>query len=201
MDFEKLLEFNKILLAFREVERQIFVRNSDARENDAEHSYQLAVLGWYVASQIDHLDEVRVLKYGLAHDLVEVYAGDTDVFSKDADFHASKQEREAKAAEQLKKEFPEFAELHEILEEYEKKDNSESRFVYALDKLVPALNIYQDGGRTWRKRGITLGMIIEEKTKKISISPEVAQYFKEFVERLKNKEREIWRKGEESVTL
>ena len=61
------------------------------------------------------------------------------------------------------KEFKEFDDLHILIEQYEKKQDAESRFVYALDKIQPVLNIYTDNGRTWREKNITLQMIIDNK--------------------------------------
>lgn len=192
MDLSRILEFNKLLITFREVERQVMVAKKDQKENDAEHSYQLAMLGWYISSGIPELDSRLVIKYALVHDLVEAYAGDTDVFSKDPGAHASKKNREEEAAKRIKKEFPEFSELHELIEEYERKENAESRFVYALDKLLPALNIYQDGGRTWQQRGISFEMVVEEKKRKVSVSPEVAACFDEFVSLIEREKDRLW---------
>ena len=181
MNLEKLLEFNKLLLSFREVERVLFVKGKDERENDVEHSFQLAFLGWYIASSNGLILKIDlIIKYALAHDLVEVYAGDTDVFTKDLSLHANKHEREQRALERIQKEFPEFTELHSIIEGYEKREDTESKFVYALDKLVPALNIYEDGGRTWSQRGITFEMLMTEKISKVAVSPEIDAYFQEF---------------------
>lgn len=187
MNLEKILKFNNLLTSFREIERQIFVKNIDQNENDAEHSFQLALLGWYIADSSDKgLNKDLIIKYALAHDLVEVYAGDTDVFSLDKSAHESKQEREARALERIKEEFPEFKELHGIIQSYEDKIDNESKFIYALDKLLPVLNIYQDSGRTWKKRGISFEMIVEAKKKKIETSPEITEYFEELVKLLED---------------
>lgn len=192
MNLSRILEFNKLLITFREVERQVMVAKKDQKENDAEHSYQLAMLGWYISSGIPELDSGLVIKYALVHDLVEAYAGDTDVFSKDPEAHASKKDREEEAAKRIKEEFPEFSELHKLIEEYERKENAESRFVYALDKLLPALNIYQDGGRTWQQRGISFEMVVEEKKRKMAVSPEVTAYFDEFVSLIEREKDRLW---------
>lgn len=192
MNLSRILEFNKLLITFREVERQVMVAKKDQKENDAEHSYQLAMLGWYISSGIPELDSGLVIKYALVHDLVEAYAGDTDVFSKDPEAHASKKDREEEAAKRIKEEFPEFSELHKLIEEYERKENAESRFVYALDKLLPALNIYQDGGRTWQQRGISFEMVVEEKKCKMAVSPEVTAYFDEFVSLIEREKDRLW---------
>ena len=193
MNLEKLLEFNKLLLSFREVERVLFVKGKDERENDMEHSFQLALLGWYIASSNGLTLKIDLLiKYALAHDLVEVYAGDTDVFTKDVSLHANKHEREEKALERIKKEFPEFVELHSIIEGYEKREDAESKFIYALDKLVPVLNIFEDGGRTWSQRGITFEMLMAEKISKVAVSQVIDEYFQEFKKILEDNKTELF---------
>jgi len=43
----------------------------------------------------------KVIKYALVHDLVEVYAGDTYVYTKNQDELDSKEDREKEAADRL----------------------------------------------------------------------------------------------------
>lgn len=175
---EKLLEFSRTLSAFARVERITWMPGTERKENDVEHSYHLAMMAWYlIESEGLDLDVSRVLKYALVHDLVEVHAGDTPVWSRNEEHHASKQEREAAAARQLQQEYPEFPELHTCIQEYEDLVNAESRFVYALDKLVPMILIQEDGGRSWKEEEVTLDMIREKKSSMIAVSPEVEPYF------------------------
>ena len=56
-----------------------------------------------------------------------------------------KVEREAEAERQLAEEFVEFQELTNCLEKYHLRADDESRFVYALDKIQPVVDIYLDG--------------------------------------------------------
>ena len=88
---EKLLEFAKMLNLLQAVERVIRVKDQDRWENDMEHSYHLAMLAWYIVDvQKLSLNREQVFCYALAHDLVEVYAGDPYVFSDDPALLASK---------------------------------------------------------------------------------------------------------------
>ena len=126
------------------------------------------------------------------HDLVEVYAGDTYFYSTDEAHVAGKHEREEDARQRIEKEFPEFADLHIVISEYEKRKDPESRFVYALDKIQPVVNIYLDNGRLWKERHVTLAMLIEKKKDKVLLSPEIEEYFNELVVILKEKEAELF---------
>ena len=184
-DLENILTFAKLLNKFRNVERMILIKGSDRKENDSEHSYSLAMLAWYVTTTYNlPFDKEKILKYALVHDLVEVYAGDTYAYTEDKALLDSKEQREKEAAERLKKEFPEFEELHKLIHEYEKKSDEESKFIYALDKIEPMLYIYLDNGRLWKKRNITLRMIIEHKTEKISVSPTIKKIYNELLKLL-----------------
>jgi putative hydrolases of HD superfamily len=190
MNIDKLLQFTKAIHDFRAIERRVLTRDSERLENDVEHSYTLAMLAWYILEENDlKLDLKKVLQYALVHDLVEIYAGDTYIFTKDTKKLESKEEREKEAQNRLKQEFPELKEVHEYIERYEKKEDEESVFVYALDKLEPIMAIYLDKGRTWKRENIDLATIIAYKEPKISLSPLVKEYFDAIVEKL---EKEIF---------
>ncbi len=189
---ENILRFVDLLNRYRNVERGVFVNKQNRLENDVEHSYQLAMLAWFlVDSEKLSLDSGLILKYALVHDLVEAYAGDTFAFAN-GDLKKEKIEKEHRARERLKKEFPELRELNKLISNYEAGKDPESRFIYALDKLQPTLNIYADGGRTWRKDKVTLQMIIDYKNEKISKIPELKGYFDELIQTLKQNEKKFF---------
>lgn len=193
VSIEKLLSFTKILGELQAVERVIRVRGGDRWENDVEHSYSLAMLAWYILdTEKLPLDRDRVFRYALAHDLVEVYAGDTYLYSEDEELLASKPERERLAAKRLLAEFPEVPEMHAAISGYVTKEDAESRFVYALDKIEPMIKIYLDGGRTWKEKGITLDMAYKSKKDKVALSPEIQPYFDKLMALLKKKEKELF---------
>lgn len=190
---QKLLGFAKMLNLLQAVERVIRVKDQDRWENDMEHSYHLAMLAWYIIdSQKLALNREKVFCYALAHDLVEVYAGDTYLYSPDQALLDSKMERERLAAERLATEFPEVPEMHAAISGYVAKEDAESRFVYALDKIEPLVKLYLDGGRTWKEKGVTLAMAYESKKDKVAISPEIKVYFEEFMELLKKEEAQLF---------
>lgn len=193
MKIDRLLSFAKILGELQAVERVIRVRGSDRWENDVEHSYSLAMLAWYILdTEKFPLDRDKVFRYALAHDLVEVYAGDTYLYTEDKALLASKPERERLAAERLRVEFPEVPEMHAAISGYVNKDDAESRFVYALDKIEPVLKIYLDGGETWQKKGITLEMLYSSKKDKVALAPEIQPYFDELMVLLRKEEKELF---------
>lgn len=193
MQLPEVLKFVQLLNAFRQIRRVIYVNGEDRMENDVEHSYHLAMLAWYIADASSlGLDTNLVVKYAMIHDLVEVYAGDTYIYSTDEVHIRSKDTREKAARKKIATDFPEFQELHDLIEEYEQQENPESRFVYALDKIHPVINIYLDNGRTWKEKGITLDMLFSHKKDKVAVSPKIKEYFDEIITILAERESELF---------
>lgn len=184
------LKLSGLLRRFRAVERSVNIKDSERPENDAEHSFSLAIFAWYAidAAKLP-LDKSLVLEYALIHDLVEAYAGDTNAHLGDREGKAL---REKEAAERIAGEFPEFPDLYAKISAYEARADEESKFVYALDKFIAPLFIYEDGGKSWRRDGITLAMVRENKLKKSSVYPEVEKYFEELIKVLEEKESELF---------
>ena len=181
MNIHSILDFVTLTNKFRGVKRTIFTVGKGDPENDAEHSYQLTMLAWYIISSENiKLDRDLVIKYALVHDLVEVHAGDTYFYrsSKEA---KDKEIREKESLKRIQEEFPDFNDIYELIHKYEERLDDESRFVYALDKLLPPMNIYLDGGRDWKKHKVTFKGLVDNKTPKIALSPEIERYYKEFL--------------------
>ncbi len=186
-DIKQLIQFIELTHQFQSVERVMYVGvGNDRMENDAEHSYQVAITAWYLNEVYQlHFNNEKILKYALAHDLVEAYAGDTSIHDKDAQI--GKHEREAKALQQIIKKFPECTDIHETIKEYEERIDGESRFVYALDKLLPMINAYLDNGRAWHKNNASFKAIHEYKLPKVAVDPTIHQLYNELVLLLEEK--------------
>ncbi len=147
-------------LAF--IERNHHLINSERHENDIEHSFMVALLCWFICSQnkLD-LDLSKVLRYALAHDFVERYAGDVNTF-------ASQQERNKKVAteqaalKRLSQEFSGFADLVACLNDYEEKTDDEALFVWTVDKMQSLVLADMDGWRPYQKINITYDRFIQK---------------------------------------
>ncbi|MBP9721649.1 MAG: HD domain-containing protein [Gammaproteobacteria bacterium] len=140
-------------------------------ENDAEHSWHLAmmvmVLSEYAnidksvdkSNSANPLDIKKILQLVLIHDLVEIDAG--DVFSY-ADFDpAEKHRKECLAADRLFNLLPldQAKYFRQLWDEYEAQQCIESRFARAIDRLQPFLHNYFTDGFTWRKYNITVDRV------------------------------------------
>ncbi|PSO45478.1 MAG: hypothetical protein BRC25_02215 [Parcubacteria group bacterium SW_6_46_9] len=80
-----IFAFDDMLHKLHLVKRSELARGKDRRENDWEHGYQMAMLCWYLADSSEelNLNLKKVIAYALAHDVVEVYAGDTPFHQTD----------------------------------------------------------------------------------------------------------------------
>lgn len=81
--------------------------------------------------------------FAVVHDLVELYAGDTSIWSSKEKL-ASKASREKAAAKEIVANFPAFPWIGQTVQAYERKDSSEAAFVYAMDKFLSTLIVYTD---------------------------------------------------------
>lgn len=152
-DIKRATEFMRLLHAFQSTERVIFAPDLLRKENDAEHSYLLAMLCWYLNDTLElGLDTGVLLKYALAHDLVEVYAGDTYMFDQEG--RKTKHRREEESRLRIADEFPEFKNLHKAIGHYENQESPEALFVHAVDKLIPMITNYLQGGHSWKAMNV-----------------------------------------------
>lgn len=175
---ERLLEFQDFILKFQAIDRVIHVKKDEKQkqENDVEHSYSLAMMGWFLADYFPELDKDKVIRFALVHDLVEIHAGDTYIFA-DKEHLNSKKKREHEALKQIQSEWADFNDMHEHIQDYEEMNSDEAKFIYSLDKIMPImLNLLNDG-YTWKTEGITLELLHEQKKNKATLSKDIKPYY------------------------
>jgi putative hydrolase of HD superfamily len=147
----------------KEIFRQTLVTQSRRRENDAEHSWHLALLVIILAehSNVQPLDVLRVLKMLIIHDLVEIDAGDT--FAYDTARMADQHEREARAADRIFGLLPsdQSHELRALWDEFEARQTPEAKFAAAVDRFQPMLLNCLTEGAAWKNHGVTADRVIE----------------------------------------
>lgn len=133
----------------------------ERRENDAEHSWHLALMAIVLFDRLapPGIDRARVLGMILVHDLVEIDAGDTFVY--DHAHAASQVERELQAADRIFALLPEpeAASLRALWDEFEERTTAEARFARALDRVHPILQNVFTEGVSWRAHGVTAAKV------------------------------------------
>ena len=134
---EFVLELDKLT----RVLRRTTLLDGSRSENDAEHSWRLAVMAVLLAEYANEsLDTLRVIRMVLIHDAVEIDAGDTFVYDEKAS--EGRVEREKKAADRVFSILPQdqAGELRALWEEFEARKTPEARFAAALDRVQPILH-------------------------------------------------------------
>jgi len=158
---EKQLQFLIEIDKMKSILRQTLLCDGTRRENDAEHSWHLAVMAMvlreYAAPAVDL---GRVLQMALVHDLVEVYAGDT--FAYDVQGNADKATREAAAADKLFGMLPEAQgkALRTLWEEFDAMETPDAQYAAAIDRLQPFVANHVTQGHTWRLGGVKKSQVL-----------------------------------------
>jgi putative hydrolase of HD superfamily len=179
---ERIAELQQMIADFSKVLRVPQLADTGRPENDVEHSFGLALTCWFLAPKIaPELDISKILRYALAHDSVEMHAGDTFIFAPQPQLD-SKEARERAAIRRLRADWGDFPQLADFAEGYMDKRDEEAKFVKAVDKILPVLMV--DLGEKeafWHRHKITLDMEVENKTS-IKVSDHAAPYYDLLVE-------------------
>lgn len=182
-DMEKLMK--GLVLPFYLVERDAVVPVGPRRfENDVEHSWSVAFLACSLAPEIDkELDVGKIAQFAIAHDLVEVFAGDTSPWQS-RHTHEPKEEREEKALSLIKERFARFSWVAQTIQEYEARASDEAKFVWAVDKVIILLMRYLDEGRYYAENGITKELFdrrLAAHRKKAHAHPKIGEYYEQLL--------------------
>ncbi|MBT4613248.1 MAG: HD domain-containing protein, partial [Gemmatimonadetes bacterium] len=123
------LDFVMAVDDLKHVTRQTTLRADGRPENDAEHSWHLALMAIVLAEHaVGDIDLQRVLTMHIIHDIVEIIAGDTFIYDEAG--QVSKDEREREAAKQLFGLLPQDQgdKLRGLWEEFEERTTADSRY-------------------------------------------------------------------------
>jgi putative hydrolase of HD superfamily len=166
-----LAELDKL----KDVLRRSLVAGSGRQENSAEHSWHLAMMALVLMEHVrsTDIDQLRVLKMLLVHDIVEIDAGDT--FAYDVGGYTTKAERESVAAERIFSLLPpnQAGELRRIWDEFEAEVTPEARLAQGLDRLQAVLQNLRTGGASWRQHGVTKAQVLALNQKIGETMPEI----------------------------
>lgn len=152
-----LLEIDKS----KQVFRQTYLADGSRKENDAEHSWHLAIMAFLLADYANTpIDVLKTVKMLLIHDLIEIDAGDT--YAYDAEGNASKAARENAAADRIFSILPE-SQAHSfraLWDEFEAGTSSEACFARALDRIQPLLLNDASGGKSWKEHNVRTSQVL-----------------------------------------
>ncbi|MBA3723816.1 MAG: HD domain-containing protein [Candidatus Levybacteria bacterium] len=130
--------------------RHSYTSNTDRTESSAEHSWMLCLIAMTLFEHISlKVDQLKVLKMLILHDLAEAITGDIPAFDTKA--RVGKQEREKAAIDELFTPLPENTrnEFLALIEEYEARETDESKVAQAIDKFEAPLQHNIFGPEKW----------------------------------------------------
>jgi putative hydrolase of HD superfamily len=144
------INFIKEIDKLKYIQRKTKLFNSDRHENDAEHSWHLAMMTIVLAEHSDKpIDVLKVVKMVLIHDIVEIDAGDTFIY--DTQKNHTNTEEELIAAKRIFGLLPteQATEFIAIWTEFEEGISEEAKFARSMDRLEPLLQNTSNNGGTW----------------------------------------------------
>jgi putative hydrolase of HD superfamily len=158
----KQIEFIKEIDKIKYIQRKTKLFNSSRHENDAEHSWHLAMMAIVLAEHSNtQIDILKVLKMVLIHDIVEIDTG--DVFLHDTTKNHSNTEEETIAAKRIFGILPtkQAEEFISIWEEFEAGKTDEAKFAKSMDRFEPLLQNASNQGGTWSEYNVSYERVFD----------------------------------------
>lgn len=181
---KKQFDFIREVDGVKQIFRQTYLHDASRKENDAEHSWHLALMAVllkeYASSDIDLLHVIIMV---LIHDVVELDAGDT--YAYDTIGNTTKRERELAAADRIFNILPEDQAryLRNIWDEFEEESTKEAQFAHALDNIQPMMLNDASGAKAWREHDVKLSQILNRNKNTANGSAQIWSYAKKnFIE-------------------
>lgn len=163
---EKQLQFILEIDKVKKIIRQTPLSDASRKENDAEHSWHIALMAYLLQEYAEEPVEVsKVMLMVLIHDLVEIDAGDT--YAYDEEGAKTKDERERKAAEHIFGMLPEDQGMYlkALWEEFEAYETAEAKYAHMLDNFQPLLLNDAAGGISWTEHQVKKSQIYKRNEK------------------------------------
>ncbi|MBP3215405.1 MAG: HD domain-containing protein [Clostridium sp.] len=140
--------------------RQTHLSGHGRNENDAEHAWHMAIMAYLLKEYAnEEMDIAKVMLMCLIHDVVEIDAGDTYAYDKEA--QKTQKAREEAAKERIYSLLPEDQkkEFTAIFDEFEAYESAEAKFAHALDNLQPLILNNSNEGGDWKEHGVSASTI------------------------------------------
>jgi putative hydrolases of HD superfamily len=153
------------------------------RENDAEHSWHLAMMAMTMSEHApEGTDLDKVVAMLLVHDIVEIDAGDTYIYDRVA--VEEQAAREQAAADRIFGMLPpdQSKRLRALWDEFEERVTPEARFAKALDRLAPIVANHHNEGGSWALNKVTGRQVMEKVQIIVEGSPALGEYAAGLVE-------------------
>lgn len=181
---EKQIQFIVEVDKVKNIFRQTYLVDGERKENDAEHSWHLALsailLKEYVSEEIDLF---KVITMVLIHDIVEIDAGDT--YAYDSVGAKDKREREEKAADRIFNILPteQGQYFRELWEEFESYETEDAKYAHLLDNFQPMLLNDASKGKSWSEHQVKKEQIYKRNERIADTSETIWEEMQRIVEK------------------
>ena len=182
--FEQQMKFILEIDKVKNVFRQTYLADGNRKENDAEHSWHMAIMAFLLKEYAqEEVDIMRVVLMVLIHDLVEIDAGDT--YAYDLDGLQTKREREVKAVERIFGLLPKDQEeqFRELWDEFEAYESAEAKYAHMLDNFQPLMLNDALAGKSWKEHKVKKSQIYSRNAKTMEGSEKIWEYMKDLVQK------------------
>ena len=182
--FQKQLDFILEADKAKNILRQTHLSGHGRRENDAEHAWHMAIMIYLLKEYAnEEFDAAKAMMMALIHDIVEIDAGDT--FAYDREAQTTQKMREEKAAERIYGLLPEDQrdELRALFVEFETGETPEARFAKAMDNLQPLLLTESNDGADWQGLNLTKEQVMKRHEKTYLGSKFIGEYSESIIDK------------------
>ena len=181
---EQQIRFITEIDKVKNIFRQTYLADGKRKENDAEHSWHIALMAYLLQEHAEEpVDVPRVMLMVLIHDLVEIDAGDT--YAYDSEGAKTKREREVRAAERifglLREDQGRY--FRELWDEFEAYESADAKYAHLLDNFQPLLLNDASGGRSWSEHDVKKSQIYKRNEKVTETSETVWECMQEIVQK------------------
>lgn len=185
MDIDRLkkqLDFVLEIDKAKNIFRQTYLADGNRKENDAEHSWHIAIMAFVLSEYFEGANIEKVMKMVLMHDLVEIDAGDT--YCYDSKANEDKIQREQKSAQRIYSILPQDQkeEFIKLWEEFEEGKTAEANFAIILDRLQPILLNYASNGIAWIEHNVYKEQVLARNERILNSTQQLSEHFINLIE-------------------
>ncbi|MCI9603839.1 MAG: HD domain-containing protein [Ruminococcus sp.] len=181
---EKQIRFIVEIDKVKNIFRQTYLADAGRRENDAEHSWHIALMAYLLREYVEEAVDVgKVMLMVLIHDLVEIDAGDT--YAYDSVGAQTKRDREVAAADRIFGILPkdQGTYFRELWEEFEAYETPDAKYAHLIDNFQPLLLNDAADGLSWQEHQVKKSQIYKRNEKIEETSETVWNCMKEIIQK------------------
>lgn len=181
---EQQIRFITEIDKVKNIFRQTYLADGARKENDAEHSWHIALMAYLLQEYAEEpVDVPKVMLMVLIHDLVEIDAGDT--YAYDPEGAKTKREREVRAADRIFGLLPEDQGTYfrALWDEFEAYESADAKYAHLLDNFQPLLLNDASVGKSWSEHEVKKSQIYKRNEKIEETSAEVWECMKNIVQK------------------